>query len=244
MANRVQLIRHTAGSAALFLGLQGEITVDLTTSSVRVHDGVTLGGAELSRKDLSNVSLATASSYGKATLQEMLAFAGPRIIAAGTRCSFQQETAPLYWTRIVTAALDDSMFRTLTTTAWGAGYGGSASPILMDVVPVHSHGASASGTHAHPAGGLTATGGNHAHDYTPELKQGGAPSGTGTLAAGDTNEYANYTFTTANSGNLSITMGGNTGNNSANPSITVNNNTGSNWTPKYTNFILATKDAY
>ena len=54
---RVQLRRgttndHTAGAG--FTGAVGEITVDTTTKSVRVHDGATAGGLDLMRADMSN----------------------------------------------------------------------------------------------------------------------------------------------------------------------------------------------
>jgi hypothetical protein len=65
MAKRVQLIRHVIAAAVNFLGKEGEITVDLTGKSLRVHDGVTPGGKEQATADMSNVPDATASAPGR-----------------------------------------------------------------------------------------------------------------------------------------------------------------------------------
>ena len=44
MPKRVQLVRHEPLVAASFLGRQGELTVELQTNTVRLHDGSTPGG--------------------------------------------------------------------------------------------------------------------------------------------------------------------------------------------------------
>lgn len=67
MAKRVQLIRHVTSAAQAFLGLEGEITVDLTSKALRVHDGVTPGGQEQANAALSNVPDASASNNGRMT---------------------------------------------------------------------------------------------------------------------------------------------------------------------------------
>jgi len=65
MANRVQFVRHIASAAATFVGRVGEITVNLTRSTIHVHDGATAGGVETARSDLSNSPDATASVAGR-----------------------------------------------------------------------------------------------------------------------------------------------------------------------------------
>lgn len=77
MAYRVQRVRHAAAAADVFTGLPGEITVNTTTNSLRVHDGVNPGGYETARRDLSNVAQATASNDGK-----MSAAQAARVITA------------------------------------------------------------------------------------------------------------------------------------------------------------------
>ena len=60
-------IRHKTADADNFTGLEGEITIDLDSKSIRVHDGSTPGGFETARKDLTNVAGATSSADGKMT---------------------------------------------------------------------------------------------------------------------------------------------------------------------------------
>ena len=56
MAKIVKRRRGSSADHASFIGSEGELTVDLTEKSVRVHDGVTQAGFPLARKDMSNVS--------------------------------------------------------------------------------------------------------------------------------------------------------------------------------------------
>ena len=52
---RVQLRRGTSVENNAFTGAVGEITVNTSNNSIRVHDGETLGGSETARADLSNI---------------------------------------------------------------------------------------------------------------------------------------------------------------------------------------------
>lgn len=65
MAKRSIFIRHAEAQANSFTGLEGELTVNLTNDTLRVHDGATSGGVETARKDLSNVPSATNAADGK-----------------------------------------------------------------------------------------------------------------------------------------------------------------------------------
>lgn len=49
MARQIQLRRGTAAEHETFTGADGEVTVDTTNRTLRVHDGVTPGGAILAR---------------------------------------------------------------------------------------------------------------------------------------------------------------------------------------------------
>ena len=54
-----KIVRRRRGSTTdhdAFTGDEGEITVDLTEKTVRVHDGSTVSGTPLARKDMGNVS--------------------------------------------------------------------------------------------------------------------------------------------------------------------------------------------
>jgi len=67
MIKRVQMIGHIKSAADLFLGLARELTMNTTDNAVRLHDGATVGGHEMARKDLANVDAATGAVDGKMT---------------------------------------------------------------------------------------------------------------------------------------------------------------------------------
>lgn len=54
MSRQIQFRRGTADEHKNFTGAEGEITVDLTNKTLRVHDGVTAGGTMLARADALN----------------------------------------------------------------------------------------------------------------------------------------------------------------------------------------------
>lgn len=51
MSRQIQFRRGTADEHKNFTGAEGEITVDLTNKTLRVHDGETAGGTMLARAD-------------------------------------------------------------------------------------------------------------------------------------------------------------------------------------------------
>ncbi|MGA1353838.1 MAG: beta strand repeat-containing protein [Candidatus Limnocylindrus sp.] len=53
---RVQFRRGTTAEHSTFTGAAGEVTVDTTNASLRVHNGSTAGGIEAARADLTNIS--------------------------------------------------------------------------------------------------------------------------------------------------------------------------------------------
>jgi hypothetical protein len=56
MTKQVQRRRGTATQHTSFTGAEGEISVNTTNKSIHVHDGVTAGGIEGARADMTNVS--------------------------------------------------------------------------------------------------------------------------------------------------------------------------------------------
>ena len=72
MAKRVQFIRHPTAQADAFEGKEGEITVDLDNDELRLHDGITLGGIPIARKDLANVLQASTATDGKMTASHVV----------------------------------------------------------------------------------------------------------------------------------------------------------------------------
>lgn len=51
MSRQIQLRRGTAAEHENFTGAIGEVTVDTTNNTLRVHDGATIGGTALARAD-------------------------------------------------------------------------------------------------------------------------------------------------------------------------------------------------
>ena len=62
MTKQVQRRRGTATQHTSFTGAEGEISVNTTNKSIHVHDGVTTGGIEAARADLTNVTEADVSA--------------------------------------------------------------------------------------------------------------------------------------------------------------------------------------
>lgn len=56
MSKQVAIRRGTATEHASFTGIEGEITVDTTNTSLRVHNGATVGGRQMARADGVNAS--------------------------------------------------------------------------------------------------------------------------------------------------------------------------------------------
>ena len=68
MSTQVQLRRGTAAQHATFVGAPGEITVDTTNNTLRVHDGITPGGHPLTLQALFDAHLADLAKYCKVGL--------------------------------------------------------------------------------------------------------------------------------------------------------------------------------
>jgi hypothetical protein len=60
MATRIKFRRGTTIQHSTFTGSEGEVTVNTSKDTLVVHDGTTVGGFELMRSDLNNLSSGTA----------------------------------------------------------------------------------------------------------------------------------------------------------------------------------------
>lgn len=186
---------------------------------------------------------------------------------AGTRLVFAQSSAPVGWTQIVDDTATNRMLRVVNST--GGGIAGSDSPILNDKVPLHNHQFTGNvGTttpsviqHTHT---FTATStiesAHHTHSYTdryyPESFQAGTgpyiaiPQGGGSNASDNDNVFARYIIdnTGIEIGDHTHNVTGTTGSASDSPhtitpSGTIANNAGgSNWTPRYIDIIICSKN--
>jgi hypothetical protein len=100
MPTQVQFRRGTTTQNNNFTGAAGEISVDITLKTLRVHDGTTLGGFSLAKADLSNTTAITPT--GVSTLTNKTVTLGNNTIT-GTIAEFN-------------TALTDGDFATLAGT--------------------------------------------------------------------------------------------------------------------------------
>lgn len=259
MAKRVQLIRHTSGTANTFVGLEGEVTVDLTTDQLRVHDGVTPGGVAQARQDLSTTQAATNANDGKMTaalvvlveaLDAVTAVHETRldtieanIIPAGTVMLFMQAAAPTGWTQVTSH--NDKALRIVNGAGAGSG-GAEAFTTIFNSGTTKATNQTTLSTnqipaHTHPVNIVSGDGGNHTHTTAINRYTGsgaavpGFPGGTNGIFS--VTEY----YASSNPGNHTHNVNGNTGNNTTTGSghahtLTLN--------LQYVDIIACSKDAF
>jgi len=126
------------GSSVLSTTLTGLVSVSSTTFTGTTFNGTTFNGT-------------TFAGNLNGTWTQM---------PSGTRVPFAQAAAPTGWTQDTTDNATNRMLRVVNTA--GNGIGGSASPILNNTVPSHTHGFSTGGVsadhthydagHTHPRG--------------------------------------------------------------------------------------------
>lgn len=185
---------------------------------------------------------------------------------SGTRLMFAQASAPTGWTQVTDDSANNRMLRVVTTA--GAGTGGTASPILNNVVPAHTHGYSGntggqSADHAHYTSGTTGTmnqnwahshsGGDYGHNHTDTSVTGGGSvnfngggwanlTGSTTTSTGYANIYINATDIN-HSHNWGNWSGGVNSNHTHTFSGTTDNGSSqTNWAPRYIDMILCSKN--
>ena len=154
--------------------------------------------------------------------------------AAGTRLAFAQAAAPTGWVQDTTDNADNRMLRVVKTA--GNGVAGSSSPILMDVVPSHTHTftTSSNGSHTH-----TATDAGHTHGQVTAISYGGAVT-------------CRYDDISATSSGSTLIQGVSTLTGFASISVSTDgshdhtgtvaaNGSAANWTPRYIDLIICAK---
>ena len=132
---------------------------------------------------------------------------------SGTRLMFHQNSPPVGWSLVDLGS--NCLLRVNTSS--DRNIHGSHNPILMNVVPSHTHSAT----------GTANSNGSHAHGHVGYNKS----KGTQGYPGFDDSGYAYDAEESFTAGSHTHSL-----------SITVNSNSGSNWTPKYTDVIICEKD--
>lgn len=169
----------------------------------------------------------------------------PPPFPTGTRLAFAQGSAPTGWTQDTSDAANNRMLRVVASP--GGGTGGSHSPVLNNVVPGHTHTASASGQTA-----------NHAHNYSSSAAGGGAfPTILGDSTFDPIGAFSRGGLLDDNAGAATnppwrsqyINVADHVHYGTTDPAtgdhahvITVNANSGTDWMPRYIDLILCTKN--
>lgn len=165
----------------------------------------------------------TASSGTNTTQIATTAFVQSAVLPAGTRVPFAQAAAPTGWTQDTSDNANNRMLRVVSSG--GNGVGGSASPILNNVVSSHTHTftGNALGTHTHTDSG-------HIHNSV-----GGGPGGTlFGFSTADSDNFQTLPTSTSYANISSVSAGTPSGSISANGSA-------SDWTPRYIDMIICSK---
>jgi hypothetical protein len=187
---------------------------------------------------------------GNATIAGNLSVTGTNsIIPTGTRMPFAQAAAPTGFTQVTDDTATNRMLRVVNTA--GGGTGGSASPILMNVVPSHTHGFTTGGQSANHVHGGT-TGGqsaDHSHNINTNQGQisffaqstGGGPAQSGFTGGVPVLLVSPTTSGTSNDHNHNFTTGGvSTDHNHS--GTTDNGSSQTNWAPRYIDMIICAKN--
>ena len=146
------------------------------------------------------------------------------IFPAGTRSPFAQAAAPTGWTQDASDNANNRMLRVVNTA--GNGVGGSASPILNNTVPSHTHGFSTGGQSA-----------NHVHYDNGHVHGGGFAQFT----TADLGVYGWSGTGDRNTGTGYASLGGFSADHSHSGS-TDNGSSQTNWTPRYIDMIICAKN--
>ena len=171
----------------------------------------------------------------------------PDFIAAGSIMTYIQASAPTNWTRVTSDTADNRMLRVISSGN-GGGVGGSASPILNNVVPAHTHGfgtGNISADHSH-SGNTGNVSNDHVHNTDVSGFTDNLAAGVNTFWTVDTSRT---TIRRTSQGSSGITAnhfhGFGTGGVSANHThsgTTDNGSSQTNWAPRYVDVLLCSKN--
>ena len=176
----------------------------------------------------------------------------PNFMDTGSVMTYIQSAAPVNWTRVATDTADNRMLRVISSGT-GGGVGGSASPILNNVVPVHTHGFgtgnnSVGHSHSGNTGNVSA---DHDHENpnyatTGQLGFPGLGAASGQLFVGAAVVYGGGTGNLRTGGRSNDHIHGfSTGGHSVDhihSATTDNGSSQTNWEPRYVDSLLCSKN--
>lgn len=226
----------------------------VTSVNSRTGDVVLRTGDLVGLIDASNLPIASPTTLGgvkigagiTTAIDGTISATSGTVIPPGSKLCWAQPSAPTGWTQVVDASANNRMLRVINTVGGtsgsggtgGGGYAGTHNPILMNVVPAHTHTITTgteSADHTHFDAG-------HNHAIYPDARfldlnnaSGPGNNGNGGFSGGQNVVTAQYTGT----GYASL------GGRSAAHTHSGTTNSGSsqtNWQPHYLNLILCNKD--
>lgn len=158
---------------------------------------------------------------------------------AGTRMPFAQAAAPTGWTQDTTDNAINRMLRVVATA--GGGIGGSHSPILNSVVASHTHGFTTGNMSTDHSHAMTDPGHRHtiiADGRSVEINNStGSGNSNGGFSGGQNIVNGQYTNTV---GTGAYTVGVSA--NHTHSGSTDNGSSQTNWTPRYIDMIICSKN--
>jgi hypothetical protein len=161
----------------------------------------------------------------------------PDFMPTGSVMTFLQASAPTSWTRITSDIADNRMLR-IVNSGNGGGTGGSASPILNNVVPSHTHGfgtGNVSNDHVHGVGDP-----GHGHTLRFRFDQCGGAGFPKPLPFGGRFPQQDVGGWVLGAG-TGVFFGGINANHT-HSGTTDNGSSQTNWSPRYVDALLCSKN--
>ena len=196
-----------------------------TGASVSIPNGVTSAvycdGVDF-QLALTQTLIAAGVGISIATVGATSTITNTSNFVSGTRMPFAQAAAPTGWTQDTTDNATNRMLRVVNTT--GNGIGGSASPILNNVVSSHTHVFTGTALAAH-----THTDSGHTHSEIAGIGPGyGQPAGGAASSAASTTGIGFAVISSNSAGTPAGTNATNAG--------------AADWAPRYIDMIICSKN--